>query len=98
MNRQNADEDEDEKQPPRKMIKTVRGQERKYQFLKTVKSVDELDHIRFEVLENIWEQIICRKMQSFIGNGFFDQYIYLGSFSFSESGKMTLDPKRIYED
>jgi hypothetical protein len=49
MKKPNTDEDEDEEQPPRKMIKTVRGQQRKYQFLKTVKSMDELDQIRFEV-------------------------------------------------
>jgi hypothetical protein len=50
MKKRNGDENEDEEPPPpRKMIKTVRGQERKYQFLMTVKSLDELDHIRFEV-------------------------------------------------
>jgi hypothetical protein len=54
MKKRNADEDEnEEQQPPRRMIKIVRGQERKYQFLKTVKSVDELDHIRYEVFWKI---------------------------------------------
>jgi hypothetical protein len=52
MKKQNADEDE-EQPPPRKMIKIVKGQERKYQFLKTVKSVNELNHIRFEVFWKI---------------------------------------------
>jgi hypothetical protein len=53
--RNSADEDEEEaqeeekEQPPRKMTRNIRGQIREYHFLKTVKSVDELDKLRFKV-------------------------------------------------
>jgi hypothetical protein len=41
--------DDAEKQPPRKITKNIKGQKRDYIFLKTVKSVAELDNIRFKV-------------------------------------------------
>jgi hypothetical protein len=50
-----ADEDEEERQqqPPSKMTKNNKGQIREYNFLKTVKSIDELDECRFKVMQNI---------------------------------------------
>jgi hypothetical protein len=36
-------------QPPRKMIKTFRGQKRDYYYLTTVKSLEQLDKFRFKV-------------------------------------------------
>jgi hypothetical protein len=43
------EEDEDEEQPLRKITKKVRHQIREYYFLKTVKSMDELDKFRLKV-------------------------------------------------
>jgi hypothetical protein len=57
MKRKNVndmDEEEEQQQqqgqPPRKITKNHRGQIRKYIFLKTVKSMEELDNLRFKVL------------------------------------------------
>jgi hypothetical protein len=36
-------------QPPRKITQFVDGQQREYHFMKTVKSLEELDKIRFQV-------------------------------------------------
>jgi hypothetical protein len=44
-----ADENEEEEGPPKIMTKNVRGQIRKYYFLKTVQSLEELDKLTFEV-------------------------------------------------
>jgi hypothetical protein len=63
------DEDEDEKeegeQPnevpqkhsPKKITYKIRGQQqlREYHFLKTVKSMEELDKFRFKVCKNKWK-------------------------------------------
>jgi hypothetical protein len=94
MKKRNADEyEEEEKPPPRKMIKTVRGQQRKYQFLKSVKSLDELDHIRFKVFSKINGSKLF-----FIGNGFFCQLYTLTWSLFVNSVKMSLDPTFISGD
>jgi hypothetical protein len=37
--------------PPRKMTQIIRGQKREYHFLRTVNSVDELEKIRFKVMQ-----------------------------------------------
>jgi hypothetical protein len=49
---QDHDDDTEEKQkkPPKKVTKNSRGQLRDYNFLKTVKSVEEVDNFRFEVI------------------------------------------------
>jgi hypothetical protein len=58
MKRRNTavpDEEEEEgpqeevQQPPREITKNVKGDIRKYNFLKTVKSMEELDKFRFQV-------------------------------------------------
>jgi hypothetical protein len=41
--------------PPRKMTKNARGQLREYYYLKTLKSVEELDKFRFKVIPQINE-------------------------------------------
>jgi hypothetical protein len=49
---ENADaEEQQQKQPPRKMTKNINGQNRDYNFVKTVKSVEELDNFRFKVIQ-----------------------------------------------
>jgi hypothetical protein len=51
------DEDEHEaEEPPRKIRRDVRGQENKYFYLKTVKTVRELDKFRFKV-HNLKDEI-----------------------------------------
>jgi hypothetical protein len=42
-------EEQHPKQPPMKITKNRKGQKREYTFLETVKSVEELDNVRFEV-------------------------------------------------
>jgi hypothetical protein len=44
-------EEQQQKQPPRKMTKKINGRIREYKFLKSVKSVDELDNFRFKVIQ-----------------------------------------------
>jgi hypothetical protein len=47
-----AEEQLQQKQPPRKVTKKFKGgQKRDYTFLKSVKSVEELDNIRFKVIQ-----------------------------------------------
>jgi hypothetical protein len=36
--------------PPKKMTKNIKGDQRDYNFLQTVKSVDELNNFRFKVI------------------------------------------------
>jgi hypothetical protein len=43
------EEDEDEQQPAKMMTRIVNGKIRKYNIVKTVKSMDELDKYRFKV-------------------------------------------------
>jgi hypothetical protein len=43
------DEDEREEHPQKKMTYKIRGHMREYHFLKTVKSMEELDKFRFKV-------------------------------------------------
>jgi hypothetical protein len=45
----NDDEDEAEK-PPREITKNVNGQHKQYYYLKTVKTVGDLDKFRFKVI------------------------------------------------
>jgi hypothetical protein len=45
-------EKQQQKQPPRKVTKKVKGQIRDYNFLKSVKSLEELDNFRFKVKNN----------------------------------------------
>jgi hypothetical protein len=63
MKSQNVnDEDEEEapqkghgmqqQQPPRSISKNVRGQIRDYYYLNTVKSFEDLDKLRFKVINN----------------------------------------------
>jgi ribosomal protein S28E/S33 len=47
-----VDESEDEVEPQREITKNVKGQIRKYDFLKTVQSLEELDQLRFKVCPN----------------------------------------------
>jgi hypothetical protein len=52
--RRNADGGEDDKvpqqqQPPKKISKNINGRIKKYNFLKTVKSLEELDNFRLKV-------------------------------------------------
>jgi hypothetical protein len=42
-----------QKHPPKKIAYKIRGQIREYYFLKTVNSVDELDKIRFKVMQKM---------------------------------------------
>jgi ribosomal protein S28E/S33 len=44
-----ADEYGDGKEPPKIMTKNVKGEIRKYDFLTTVQSLEELDKLRFKV-------------------------------------------------
>jgi hypothetical protein len=47
------EEEEEQEPPPRKMSRRVKGgQIRKYYFLETVKSLEEMDKIRFKVIKN----------------------------------------------
>jgi hypothetical protein len=48
----NKEEVPQEEQPPRKMSRTVKGQIKEYYFLKTVKSIEEMNEIRFKVKKN----------------------------------------------
>jgi hypothetical protein len=41
---------EAEHQPPKKIYKNVKGQIRKYHYLKTMKSMEDLDKFRFMVI------------------------------------------------
>jgi hypothetical protein len=52
MMRQNTvyDDAVGEEGAPRKITKNVRGQNRKYVYVKSVKSLDELDKFRFKVI------------------------------------------------
>jgi hypothetical protein len=57
-NKQKQDTEEDrqrqekeEKHPPMKMTKNVQGQIRDYYYVKTVKSIDELDKFQFKVIK-----------------------------------------------
>jgi hypothetical protein len=43
-------EEEELQEPPRKMTKIIRGKKKKYLFLKTLKSMEELDKFRFKVI------------------------------------------------
>jgi hypothetical protein len=48
---EHQEEDDAEKQPPKKVTKNNRkGQRMDYYYLKTVNSVEELDNFRFEVV------------------------------------------------
>jgi hypothetical protein len=40
----------DVQQPPKKITRKINGQIRKYNFMKTMKSLDELDKFRFKVI------------------------------------------------
>jgi hypothetical protein len=44
------DDKEQEHQPPRKITRSIRGRKQKYCYLKTVKSVEELDQLRLKVI------------------------------------------------
>jgi hypothetical protein len=44
------DENDGDEGPPRKITKNVRGQIRKYVYVKSVKSMEELDKFRFKVI------------------------------------------------
>jgi hypothetical protein len=46
-------DEQEQKQPPRKVTKNINGQKRDYNFLKSVKSLEELDNIRFKVIQKI---------------------------------------------
>jgi hypothetical protein len=39
--------------PPMKMTQIIRGQKREYDFLRTVNSLDELEKIRFKVMQKM---------------------------------------------
>jgi hypothetical protein len=60
MKSQNSnDEDEKEvpqKHPQKKIAYKIRGHMREYHFLKTVKSMEELDKFRFKVIQKRMEQ------------------------------------------
>jgi hypothetical protein len=43
-------EKEEEQQPPRKITRSIRGRQKKYHYLDTVKSVEELDKLRLKVI------------------------------------------------
>jgi hypothetical protein len=43
------EEERQEQQPPRNITKNIHGQIRKYSFLNTVKSLEELDNLRLKV-------------------------------------------------
>jgi cytoplasmic iron level regulating protein YaaA (DUF328/UPF0246 family) len=45
------DDNEGQRKPPSKMTKNCRGQIRQYYYLKDVKSMDELDKLRFKVIQ-----------------------------------------------
>jgi hypothetical protein len=45
------DDNEGRQKPPSKMTKNCRGQIRQYYYMKTVKSMDELDKLRFKVIQ-----------------------------------------------
>jgi hypothetical protein len=47
-----------QKQPPRKLTQIINGQQRRYHYLKTVKSLDELDKFRFKVIYYTQDRII----------------------------------------
>jgi hypothetical protein len=49
VNDKDEKEEVPQKHPPKKMAYKIRGQMREYHFLKTVKSMDELDKFRFKV-------------------------------------------------
>jgi hypothetical protein len=55
MKRKNTDEEEptsnDEPQPPSKITPIINGQQREYHYMTTVKSLDELNTVRFQVTE-----------------------------------------------
>jgi hypothetical protein len=48
---QQEDDAGKQKQPPRKLTRNRGGQKREYVFLKSVKSVEQLDKIRFKVIK-----------------------------------------------
>jgi hypothetical protein len=56
-----ADENEDKEEPPRIITNNVRGQNRKYIFLTTVHSLEELDKLRFKVRIIRKIQLIMKK-------------------------------------
>jgi hypothetical protein len=43
------DDEDEEGQPPRNITKKMKGKEKKYRLVKTVKSMDELDKFRYKV-------------------------------------------------
>jgi hypothetical protein len=60
---ENGDEEEyTQLEPPRNITKNIKGDLRKYHFLKTVKSLEEMDKLRFEVKK----KNIILKCQNFI--------------------------------
>jgi hypothetical protein len=46
----NADQNDGEKAPPRKITKNVRGEQRNYVYVKSVKSMKELENFGFRVI------------------------------------------------
>jgi hypothetical protein len=53
MMRQNAADDDDhdgEEGPPRKIITNCKGQKRKYVYVKSVKSMEQVEKFRFKVI------------------------------------------------
>jgi hypothetical protein len=52
-------------QPPKSIVKRVRGQKREYYYLKTVKSVKELEAYRFKVPQNAKLVKLVRNLSNF---------------------------------
>jgi hypothetical protein len=46
--------EEEEDEPPRNIVKNIMGQKREYHLLQTVKTLEEVDNIRFEVCQIIF--------------------------------------------